>query len=64
MARRFFVKLRPPGDAWYVVRDRNDPNLWNLATAPPQALSMDEAERLRVLACQSLADRVEVVPAF
>lgn len=66
MASRYFVKLRPPGERWYVVRDRNDPNLWMLALShqKPESMSFDEAERLRVLASQALAGKVEVVPAF
>lgn len=68
MATRFFVKIRRSEGrlqkSWYVVRDRNDPSLWGLTTEKPQAMSMDEAERLRAQAAQAIAGRVEVVPAF
>lgn len=61
--QKFWVRWPAPDDAWYFVRDRNDPAIWLITQEKPAPVSWLEASEVRKMVGRHISPAPVIVPA-
>ena len=59
----WWVRWPAPDDAWYFVRDRNDPGIWLITEEQPAPVSRLEASEVRAMVARHISPSPVLVAA-
>jgi hypothetical protein len=59
----WWVRWPAPDDAWYFVRDRNNPGIWLITKERPAPVSRLEASEVRKMVARHISRAPVIVPA-